>query len=719
MFKFELTPVSDLPSNATILGADFSLYRVKNQNTQYKKLFTGFILGDWKEDEICYNNMPEIEYDTSGIYGLMIMDTDEGWHTMNADTLLSILLQGEINNNSVYGFCMMHLDNTDADLYSSETSDPAKRPKLTIFYSQGEPFVYRIPGQTIIRDQQFDTIYLNNYVKDPDNSDDEITWTASGNNINVNIDNVNKTASLTYPGTWVGKETIGFKATDPGGLSDTCSALFEVIKPLHPPVVSQIPDYTILKGQNFTLINLNDYVEDSINSDDQITWSVVGNSNIAVDISSGNIASFTVIDTSCVGIDNITFIATDPEGDSDSCTAAFTIVAFNVTPTSISEIIPLNYEKISKLTISNGNNFNINYTISLSIDGLSDNHFDKFGYMWNSSEMSSYPVYQWEDIKTTGTKLNVTSDKDGWVEVPLKFDFPYYGLDYSRVYVSPFGYVQLTNGFNDPHSLRLPADAAPQTVIAACWYGMWAENVDGGVYVKGDDKKFIVQYDNVHSSHTTGEYTFQIVLYKSGEINFYYKSILSDYSMVSTGIQNVEKNDGFCIAHNEEYIKDSMAIEIVPRWMTLDKYSGTARSNSNDTISVILSSAFFGEGIYDAELTLSYYKNYYSLKIPVTLEISSTVPVNENDITTENSYKISFTKANNGKIIYFLNSPGKVKFSLFAVNGKKIAENSEYGTIGRNISGWDIFSKISTGIYFVEFAVIGNDRKSSIVKRVR
>ncbi|MEJ2049357.1 MAG: fibronectin type III domain-containing protein, partial [Calditrichota bacterium] len=61
------------------------------------------------------------------------------------------------------------------------------------------PVVSNIPNQTIAEGQNFTTISLDNYVADPDNADNQITWTYSGNTaLNVSISSA-RVATITVP----------------------------------------------------------------------------------------------------------------------------------------------------------------------------------------------------------------------------------------------------------------------------------------------------------------------------------------------------------------------------------------------------------------------------------------------------------------------------------------------------------------------------------------
>ena len=122
---------------------------------------------------------------------------------------------------------------------------------FTVNSVNNPPVVSGIPDQTINEGESFATVNLDDYVTDPDNSPDQMTWAASGQS-ELTVTITNRVATITPPnGVWTGNETITFTATDPGSLSDSDDATFTVI-----PVVgteeeiNEIPDDYVL-DQNY------------------------------------------------------------------------------------------------------------------------------------------------------------------------------------------------------------------------------------------------------------------------------------------------------------------------------------------------------------------------------------------------------------------------------------------------------------------------------------
>ncbi len=204
---------------------------------------------------------------------------------------------------------------------------------VTVNAVNDAPVVTDIPDQSIEEAGTFTTIALDNYVSDVDNSDSEMTWSYSGNSdLTVSIDE-NHVATISIPDTnWYGSEEITFTASDPGGLSGNDAAIFSVTNVNDAPVVSEIPGQTIDEGASFATIALDDYVSDVDNADDEMVWSVSGNTDLQISIDANRVATIAIPDSNWFGSENLTFTATDPGGLKDSSGATFTVNAVNDAP---------------------------------------------------------------------------------------------------------------------------------------------------------------------------------------------------------------------------------------------------------------------------------------------------------------------------------------------------------------------------------------------------
>jgi hypothetical protein len=96
------------------------------------------------------------------------------------------------------------------------------------------------------------------------------------------------------------------------------------------PIVTNIPNQTIVEGSTFATIPLDDYVTDADNSDAELSWSYSGNSALTVTIDGSRIATITPPTAAWTGTESITFTATDPSLLTASDPATFTVTAATV-----------------------------------------------------------------------------------------------------------------------------------------------------------------------------------------------------------------------------------------------------------------------------------------------------------------------------------------------------------------------------------------------------
>ena len=99
----------------------------------------------------------------------------------------------------------------------------------------------------------------------------------------------------------------------------------------NPPSVMGIPGESIDEGKRFAPIKLDKYVTDE-DAAANIMWSVSGNKQLRVSISSERVATIEIPNQYWNGSEDITFIATDSKGASGSETVNFNVESVNNPP---------------------------------------------------------------------------------------------------------------------------------------------------------------------------------------------------------------------------------------------------------------------------------------------------------------------------------------------------------------------------------------------------
>ncbi|MDQ8205895.1 Ig-like domain-containing protein [Coraliomargarita sp. SDUM461003] len=174
------------------------------------------------------------------------------------------------------------------------------------------------------------------------------------------------------------------------------------------------------------------------------------------------------------------------------------------------------------------------------------------GYSWEDS-ISGSIAYSWSDISVSGTQISsLSSIDDGIAAVTLtQFEFPYYGREYSELWVSSNGYLSFKALASDGTNQGLPSVASPSGIIAAYWDDLDTA-LGGDIYYKEEAQRLIVQYEAVAKDDGSGVNTFQIILNADGSIEYQYKQMNGDLDENTVGIQNVSQNQGLQLRYNSD-----------------------------------------------------------------------------------------------------------------------------------------------------------------------
>jgi hypothetical protein len=195
------------------------------------------------------------------------------------------------------------------------------------------PVVADISDQTINEGESFTSINLDDFVTDVEDSVADIVWTWTGNtDLTVTIDG-SRIATIDIPDeNWNGNETIIFTATDLDSGVDGDSVTFTVTAVNDLPFVSDIPNQTILEGESFATINLDDYVSDIEDSVADILWDWSGNIDLIISVDGNRTATISIPNVDWNGREEIYFTATDLDGGEAGDTVTFTVLPDNDPP---------------------------------------------------------------------------------------------------------------------------------------------------------------------------------------------------------------------------------------------------------------------------------------------------------------------------------------------------------------------------------------------------
>jgi hypothetical protein len=273
---------------------------------------------------------------------------------------------------------------------------------------------------------------------------------------------------------------------------------------------------------------------------------------------------------------------------------------------------------------------------------------DLFGYEWIDSNDPQGPVYEWNDISTTGTLVTnwvptssyPATDEGKAGPFPFGFTFKYYGVNYNNVWFCSNGFISFIDitdaGMGNE---QIPSSAIPNNLIAGIWDDLDGKTT-GKVYYKQEANKFIVQYDNWPGYYSgTGPFTWQYVIHKNGKVILYYKTIIGTSNSASVGIENHAGNDGLQVAYNATYLQNNLALQFSaePEWLLGENLQGTVYNGNS--IAVLLN--FITEGLdsgdYSMDMVITSNDPLHSeIIVPISMKITSIVPVELSSFTAEN-----------------------------------------------------------------------------------
>ncbi|SHJ41679.1 Serine protease, subtilisin family [Reichenbachiella agariperforans] len=192
---------------------------------------------------------------------------------------------------------------------------------------------------------------------------------------------------------------------------------------------------------------------------------------------------------------------------------------------------------------------------------------DIFGYAFMDSDEDEGPDYLWQDITTTGVEVDLEDDASVMINLP--FEFPFYGLRKSSISIGANGVLSFDDHVNNPVNAQIPSGASPNGLIAAFWKDL-SPNLGGSIYYVLTDDHLTVQFDAVPDYEQTGVFTFQIQLFASGEIVFYYEEMQGTTENVTVGIEDESGARGLQVAFNTDYVRDGLAVRFVHPQQRID-----------------------------------------------------------------------------------------------------------------------------------------------------
>ena len=203
---------------------------------------------------------------------------------------------------------------------------------------------------------------------------------------------------------------------------------------------------------------------------------------------------------------------------------------------------------ITALPLPQGASVQLNWTAPGDdyTEGTADKYTIKYStWIYEQNQYVYRTVsYMWLDGLTNAT---IVADGDDLsTQVNLPFEFNFYGINYSSMYICSNGFISFTDASSAYSNTDIPNSEVPNSLIAALWDDLNpSASGSGKIYYKKSEGKVIITYNGVYRYGTTQPQYFQIVLYEDGTIRINYNQLTQETTTSATvGVENQTGNIG-------------------------------------------------------------------------------------------------------------------------------------------------------------------------------
>ena len=296
-----------------------------------------------------------------------------------------------------------------------------------------------------------------------------------------------------------------------------------------------------------------------------------------------------------------------------------------ISETALDEGALIDYQLQISNTGEEQSTLSFNVTSSAFLEPLGS---DNSGNSWSSSSTN----YEWIDILDESTTVSFVNNDNANGTIPIGFNFPLYGDDYSVVSVNPNGWLGFGGDSNEWDNSQLPTNNLPAALLPF-WDDLnpvndnCNESCAGDVYYSSSSEMFIVTFDQVAhwpTNFADSFYTFQVVMYPDGRFNFNYLNLNGTYDSATIGMQNQNGTDGILMSYNSEaVIENNLSISVAnqPDWIELTNSSGEVGYGQTSNVNVTLNATNLSEGNYFGYLLVN--TNDSDISIPLNLIVSN------------------------------------------------------------------------------------------------
>ncbi len=227
---------------------------------------------------------------------------------------------------------------------------------------------------------------------------------------------------------------------------------------------------------------------------------------------------------------------------------------------------------------------------------------DAAGYRWTDSDSPDGLPFAWEEVSEVGARVFGGADDSTRADVPLPFAFPFYGDTFTTVNVCTNGWLSFRDTTPVFANGDLPdtSSATPRDLVAPWWDDLDLRPVGGpaGAYAWYDGTKFVIEWKDAAHFAVGGPYTFEVLLWPDGSIDFQYLSMAGGTDQATIGLQDASGSVGLRVAWNAPYVHDRLRVRLAqrPPWLAVDRREGVTPAGGADTVRVLATADGWPDG---------------------------------------------------------------------------------------------------------------------------
>ncbi|MBS2213478.1 S8 family serine peptidase [Carboxylicivirga mesophila] len=244
-----------------------------------------------------------------------------------------------------------------------------------------------------------------------------------------------------------------------------------------------------------------------------------------------------------------------------------------------------------------------------STEGAAVADFKEFDYVFDEGDGKQY-IDITESAAHTNLESKFLDDFIPYFTLPLKNEYAYFGQKYSTLYISCMGWVSFIEPDITDFSYRplhipivdkMPGVIAPMAAFHLPYY--YSQRQKQGIYYQEESDKVIVSWEDFYPvAGGRIEYSFQVVIHSTGQIDFNYKDLERPSIAAVIGVENPNEEDGLLIWR--DYMptmpnnSETLSYSIFP----VEKKRIAA--NSSQVIDLTLDATRVNDGVYTKDFRI-------------------------------------------------------------------------------------------------------------------